>query len=115
MYGTVLFVGMLGGILSGSEEPSRREFLRSTGRVVGASVLLRTAIVAIACRNFIKLCNNNEPLLRCLHSIPSPIEKLLPGQSAHQEGVLLFFDGGHEELRAHFEKLTSPRWAQEGK
>ena len=55
---------------------------------------------------------SETPLLRCLHSVPSPIEKLPPGQSASQEGVILFCEGGHEEARAHFERLTGPRWAE---
>jgi hypothetical protein len=71
------------------------------------------ASVAIACRNFKKLFNNNDCILRCLHSEPFPIDRLLPGQTAQQEGIILFSDAGHDEVRAHFEKLTAPRWAGE--
>jgi hypothetical protein len=69
------------------------------------------ASVAIACKNFKKLFNNNDCILRCLHSEPFPIEQLLLGQNAQQEGIILFCDGGHDEARAQFEKLTGPRWA----
>jgi len=68
------------------------------------------ASVGIASRNFRKVFNNNDCILRCLHSEPFPLEKLLPGQIADQEGVILFSDTGHRGVLEKFEKLTGQRW-----
>lgn len=69
--------------------------------------------VGIACKNFKMLINNNDYILRCIHSEPFPLHKLLPGQRADQEGIILFSETGHHEIREHFEGLTSSQWKNE--
>ena len=59
---------------------------------------------------FDKLSNNNDTILRCIHSEPGPIEKLLPGQTISQEGVIVFCRGDHNALVEQFEKLRSKHW-----
>jgi len=74
-----------------------------------------TGSVGIACRNFATLSNNNDSILRCIHSEPFPIEELAPGESAEQEGVLLFHRGGHDSLRRQFEDLVDRSWLLPGR
>ena len=64
----------------------------------------------IVSKNFKNLFNNNDCILRCIHSEPLPLNKLLPGQRADQEGIILFSEAGHHEIREHFEALTSSQW-----
>lgn len=66
--------------------------------------------VGIACRNFRILSNNNDSILRCIHSEPFPVASLLPGRKADQEGIILFSAGGHDEMKEQFGELTDLRW-----
>ncbi|MBN2451841.1 MAG: hypothetical protein JXR77_15750 [Lentisphaeria bacterium] len=70
--------------------------------------------VGIACRNYRSLFNNNDSILRCLHSGPFPIESLRPGEQAVQEAVLVFIEGDHEALVEHFEAIVPDGWAGPG-
>jgi hypothetical protein len=67
--------------------------------------------VAIACRNFRMVFNNNDPILRCIHSEPLAIGSLAIKESASQEGVILFSKGNHQMILEEFERLVAPRWA----
>ncbi len=69
-----------------------------------------TASVGVASRNFRSLFNNNDPILRCIHSEPFPIEKLMPGESKDLDSVILFAKGDHKVLLEQFEKLKSKYW-----
>jgi hypothetical protein len=69
-----------------------------------------TASVGIACRNFNRLFNNNDPILRCIHSEAFPIDALAPGETALQEGVVLLFAGDHEALAQYWEAFIAPQW-----
>ena len=69
-----------------------------------------TASVGVASRNFRSLFNNNDPILRCIHSESFPIEKLMPGESKDMESVILFAKGDHRVLLEQFEKLKSKYW-----
>jgi hypothetical protein len=42
----------------------------------------------------------------CIHTDPFPIESLPPGESSSQDGVIVFSDGDHDELLAHFRALV---------
>ena len=66
--------------------------------------------VAIASRNLWKLFNNNDSILRCLHSESLPIKTLEPGQSAHQDSVLIFFNGDHRATIEHYAKNIVTNW-----
>ncbi len=68
------------------------------------------ASVGIAARNFEKLFNNNDPILRCLHSEPRPIRQLEPGESAHQDSVIIFYDGDHRATLEHYTNHIEPNW-----
>jgi hypothetical protein len=69
-----------------------------------------TASVGVASRNFRSLFNNNDCILRCIHSEPFPIDKLMPGESEDLESVILFSKGNHEVLLERFEELKSRYW-----
>ena len=66
--------------------------------------------VGIACRNFRSLFNNNDCILRCIHSEPFPVDGLPPGESAEQQGVILFSEGDHTRMVEDFERLTGSVW-----
>jgi len=66
--------------------------------------------VGIACDNYRKLFNNNDCILRCLHSGPFPIESLSPGETTDQRAVLVFCEGDHERLLSHFEAIVPAEW-----
>ncbi len=66
--------------------------------------------VAIASRNLEKLFNNNDSILRCLHSESLPIDRLEPGQWAHQDSVILFYAGDHEATIEHFVNHIESSW-----
>ncbi|MDO9254300.1 MAG: hypothetical protein Q7U54_02220 [Bacteroidales bacterium] len=66
-----------------------------------------TASVGVASRNFRSLFNNNDSILRCIHSEAFPIEKLMPGETVDQEAVILFCKGNYKVLLKQFEKLKS--------
>ena len=68
--------------------------------------------VGIGSRQFEKLFNNNDPILRCLHSEPSPIQDLKSGERAHQDAVLIFYRGDHGEILEHYTKRIEPNWAR---
>lgn len=72
----------------------------------------RRRTVGIAAKNFRHLFNNNDSILRCLHSTPFPISTVQPNQHACQEAVLLFVDGDHHELIRHFEQVVPTSWHQ---
>jgi len=69
------------------------------------------ASIGIAARNFERLFNNNDCILRCLHSEPMPIQSLDPGKTAAQEGAILFARGDHVALLEQFDRATKERWA----
>jgi hypothetical protein len=66
--------------------------------------------VGIASRNFEKLFNNNDPILRCLHSEPAAIGRLEAGERAHQDSVLIFYDGNHRAILEHYAQRIAPNW-----
>ena len=68
--------------------------------------------VGIACRNFRSLFNNNDCILRCIHSEPFPIEHLPPGERAEQQGVILFSEGDHTKMVEDFERLAGSVWGK---
>jgi hypothetical protein len=57
-----------------------------------------TASVGIANRNYRSLFNNNDYILRCLHSEGFPIQALVPNAEKIQEAILVFCDGNYEAL-----------------
>ena len=66
--------------------------------------------VGIGQRDFRLLFNNNDPILRCIHSEPKPITTLEPSATAVQEGLIVFDRGDHEALVMHWERLAHDRW-----
>ena len=66
-----------------------------------------TGSVGIACRNFYKLFNNNDPILRCIHSEGFPLEKLSPSERDTQKGVIVFYQGDHLSLINHWKIVIS--------
>ena len=69
-----------------------------------------TASVGIASRNFYKLFNNNDSILRCIHSEPFPITNLKPGESTNQDAVIIFHNGNYLSLLKHYEKKINNNW-----
>lgn len=68
------------------------------------------ASVGIAARNFERLFNNNDPILRCLHSESVAIRQLEPGETAHQDSVIIFYDGDHRPILDHYTTRIEPNW-----
>lgn len=68
------------------------------------------ASVGVADRNYDGLFNNNDSVLRCLHSHPAPIKVLQPGQTVEREAVIVFCRGNHNDLLKHYEKITADVW-----
>ena len=68
------------------------------------------ASVGIAARNFEKLFNNNDPILRCLHSEPVAIPQLAAGETAHQDSVIIFYNGDHRAVLDHYTRRIAPHW-----
>ncbi len=68
------------------------------------------ASVGVACRGLKFLFNNNDCILRCIHSEPHPIPCLDPGQTATQEGVVVLCNGDHTVCQDQFERATAARW-----
>lgn len=66
--------------------------------------------VGIACRDMSFLFNNNDYILRCIHSEPAPIASIPPGGSTLQEGVIIFCDGNHEEMLARYGEIVPGCW-----
>jgi len=66
--------------------------------------------VGIASRHFEQLFNNNDPILRCLHSEPMPIAELEPGRKAHQDAALIFCKGDHQGLLGHYQRRIASSW-----
>lgn len=66
--------------------------------------------VGIACRDMEWLFNNNDYILRCLHSEPGPAPTIPPGGTTRQEGVILFCDGDHGELLRTYESIVPDSW-----
>jgi hypothetical protein len=70
------------------------------------------ACVGVASRDYEKLFNNNDSILRCLHSESSAIKQLKPGETAHQDSVLIFYDGDHRETLEHYTTRIAPNWPE---
>lgn len=68
------------------------------------------ASVGIAARHFHDVWNNNDSILRCLHSNSEPIEILPPGETKIIEGVIIFYEGNHKDLLAHYEATSKKKW-----
>ena len=69
--------------------------------------------VGVLCREMYFLFNNNDYILRCIHSEPVPIATIPPGKSAVQEGLIVFCDGSHEDLLAvHEEAVPGNCWPE---
>ncbi len=66
-----------------------------------------TASVGIASANYERVFNNNDPILRCIHSEPAPVAALAPGAVAAQEAIILFCHGDHSALLRKHEELKS--------
>ena len=66
--------------------------------------------VGIAARNFERLFNNNDVILRCIHSESVAIERLEPGETAHQDSVIIFYNGDHQAILEHYNKRIVPNW-----
>ena len=66
--------------------------------------------VAIAARNFERLFNNNDPILRCLHSESLAIKQLEPGETAQQDSVIIFYHGDHSATLDHYTTRIAPHW-----
>jgi len=61
--------------------------------------------VGVASEHFHHLFNNNDCILRCLHSHPQPIPELAPGESGTIRGLVIFCNGDHEALLKRYEEL----------
>ena len=70
--------------------------------------------VGIGQRDYRLLFNNNDPILRCIHSEPKPIATLEPGARAVHEGLIVFDRGDHLGLVKQWERLASKRWGTAG-
>jgi len=68
------------------------------------------ACVGIASRNFEKLFNNNDVILRCLHSESVAIRQLGPGETADQDSVIIFYNGNHSAVLDHYTTRIVPNW-----
>jgi hypothetical protein len=68
------------------------------------------ASVGIAARNFERLFNNNDVILRCLHSESVAIKQLEPGETAHQDSVIIFYNGNHRSMLDHYMTRIAPNW-----
>ncbi|MBN1674584.1 MAG: hypothetical protein JXR37_26290 [Kiritimatiellae bacterium] len=68
------------------------------------------ASVGIATPDLHSLFNNNEPILRCLHSISFPVRTLEPGRTASLEGVLVFCNGNHLDAVRQYEEIAAAYW-----
>lgn len=84
--------------------PSAQMEEESTHPLIMVEGFRNIGTVGVAARNFNHIFNNNDPILRCLHSEGEPIPVVKPGESAKQRAVLLFSRGNHEALLDHFEK-----------
>ncbi len=71
--------------------------------------------VGIGQRDYQHLFNNNDPILRCIHSEPKPIASLEPGAQAAQEGLIVFDRGDHAALVKQWERLARKRWERRRK
>ncbi|MCC6442552.1 MAG: hypothetical protein IT210_03730 [Armatimonadetes bacterium] len=70
----------------------------------------RAGSVGIGQRNFKHLFNNNDPILRCIHSESRTIAELAPGGRAVQEGVILWDRGDRRSLLKRWERITKSCW-----
>ncbi len=70
----------------------------------------REKSVGIACRDMAWLFNNNDYILRCIHSEPEPIKEIGPGEECPQEGIVIFCEGTHEDLLERYEQLVPAEW-----
>ncbi|MFA5183755.1 MAG: hypothetical protein WC405_20795 [Syntrophales bacterium] len=73
-----------------------------------------TASVGIADLDFKQVSNNNDQILRCLHSAPMPIDTIEPGQTKSHRAVLIFLNGNHQDLLKHYEKITKQLREEKG-
>ncbi len=70
----------------------------------------RRKSVGLAARDFHSLFNNNDPILRCLHSQPNYFAEIPVGETRQVEGVILFCDGDHDALLARYEAVIPEEW-----
>lgn len=68
--------------------------------------------VGIACRDMAWLFNNNDYILRCIHSEPNPIAEIRPGETALQEGIIMFSEGDHADLIDTFGSVAPAEWSR---
>jgi len=70
----------------------------------------RRKSVGIACRNMYEIANNNDYILRCLHSEPPSFAEIPPGETGLVEGVILSCDGDHSALLERYEMVAPRDW-----
>ena len=68
------------------------------------------ACVGIVSRNFEQLFNNNDVILRCLHSESVAIRQLEPGETARQDSVIIFYNGDHSAILDHYTTRIATNW-----
>jgi hypothetical protein len=67
----------------------------------------RKKSVGIACENMGNLSNNNDSILRCLHSEPTDVNQLKTKKTARFKGVIIFVNGNHEAMLEKYNDLVS--------
>ena len=90
--------------------PSAELMDEATHPLIAAEAFGGQGAVGLGQRDFKFLFNNNDPILRCIHSEPQPIATLEPGEEAVQEGLIVFDPGNHQTLLKHWEGLANERW-----
>lgn len=70
--------------------------------------------VGIACDKLGYLFNNNDPVLRCIHSEPLAVADIPPGETAVANGVVLLCDGAHETMLERFDRIVPADWWRGG-
>ena len=66
--------------------------------------------VGIACKDMRSLFNNNDYILRCIHSEPLPTKEIASKETAYQDGVILFCDGDHQKLLEKYNRVVPSNW-----
>ena len=80
--------------------------------LIVAEAFDQTASVGIAASEVDYLFNNNDSILRCIHSEP-PAVSAAPGESAVQEGLILFAEGAYRRVVAQHDRIAPARWERE--
>ena len=80
--------------------------------LIVAEAFDQTASVGIAASEVDHLFNNNDSILRCIHSEP-PAVSAAPGESAVQEGLILFAEGAYRRVVAQHDRIAPARWERE--